>query len=172
MRFAEDDWRPFPEFEELYEINFRGDVRNRRTKRMLKIRNLGKPGQERPAVVLTRGKKQYGRHVARSLLWAFVSPPPTSEHHAAHEDGDHLNNDIGNLSWKTPVENNADKLRHGTHLFGEKHPAVRLRELDVVEIRSLKRGPGWPTYGDLAAKYGVSRMTIRDIIKRRTWGHI
>jgi hypothetical protein len=63
-----------------------------------------------------------GRYVHRLMLEAFVGPCPTG-HQAAHCDGDRHNNVLTNLRWATRKENEADKLRHGTHQYGARNPA-------------------------------------------------
>lgn len=51
---------------------------------------------------------------------------------------------------------------------GESCSASKLKEWQVLEIRQLYSQGGW-TYSGLAEKYGVGMMTVRDIIKRKTW---
>ncbi len=59
-------------------------------------------------------------------------------------------------------------LERGT-TRGDRHPKAKLTEADVLDIRSSSS-----TSIDLAAKYGVSRYTIRDMrrVKQRNWRHI
>jgi hypothetical protein len=52
-----------------------------------------------------------GIHVL--VLEAFVGPRPDGMQ-AAHENGKAGDDRLENLSWKTPLENAADKIRHGT----------------------------------------------------------
>ena len=47
------------------------------------------------------------------VVLAFLGPPPFPGAHAAHFDGDKLNNRLSNLRWASPAENEADKRRHG-----------------------------------------------------------
>jgi hypothetical protein len=68
------------------------------------------------------GQARYYAHYL--VLTAFTGPRPAGCQ-AAHGDGDKLNNALGNLRWASPRENNADKIRHGTHLFGAKTPNGR-----------------------------------------------
>lgn len=101
------------------------------------------------------------RLVNRIVCEAFHGPAPSRKHHAAHLDGDKLNNRASNLEWKTAKENAADKYLHGTHLQGEKCCWSKLTEADVREIRSAKK---WPRVCiDLAAKFGVTKNHIAKI---------
>jgi hypothetical protein len=63
-------------------------------------------------------------YVHHLVLLAFVGPRPAG-HQAAHGDGDRTNNVLSNLRWATPKENTADRYRHGTVLFGTRHPLGR-----------------------------------------------
>jgi hypothetical protein len=55
------------------------------------------------------------RPVNRLVCMAFHGAAPDGRPHAAHRDGDRLNNRPGNLYWATRSENERDKVRHGGH---------------------------------------------------------
>ena len=57
----------------------------------------------------------------RAVALAFLGPPPSERHQAAHLDGDRKRNHVDNLAWKTPEEQAEDKRRHGTHKNGQRH---------------------------------------------------
>lgn len=95
--------------------------------------------------------------------------PPSDEHHAAHECG---NGHLGcispeHLSWKTPVENEADKIRHGTKLVGSRVGNSRLREDQIGPIMALQ---GIMSAERVADHYGVHFNTIRKVWQGRSWG--
>jgi hypothetical protein len=85
----------------------------------------------------------------------------------AHENGIPTDCRADNLSWKTPVENNADKVRHGTYTPGERNPQHKLTEDDVYEIRRSTRPET-----ELAVHYGVSRSAIGLVRRHETWRHV
>src|SRR5215469_2647990 len=73
----------------------------------------------------------------------------------------------------TRADNNADMMEKGRSRSGTNPPrgastwCAKLTEDDVRTIRgSTERGV------DLARKYGVTRVTITDIRKRRSWAHV
>ena len=76
---------------------------------------------------------------------------------------------VRHLSWKTVVENAADRKRDGTDPDprGEGNHNARLTERDVIAIRESSE-----PYPTLARTYGVTRETIYRIHARRTWTHI
>lgn len=106
--------------------------------------------------------------VARLLCEHVYGPPPSPSHEAAHSCGHgHLACiNRNHLRWATRAENVADKLIHGTHNRGERHPTVKLTETDIHEIRRLR---GVETRRSLAKRFGVSHGSINDIYTGRTW---
>lgn len=106
--------------------------------------------------------------VHRALCEAAHGPPPTPEHEAAHSCGNgHLRCVTKrHLSWKTPKENAADRLIHGTHSAGEKNGNARLTEAQVREILAIR---GTTTQASIARRYGVTPQTIHEIYKGKTW---
>lgn len=59
---------------------------------------------------------------------------------------------------------------------GEGHFRARLNTTSVLEIRSLyaswKAAGSHKGYAELGDMFGVDWSTIRDVVKRRTWGHV
>lgn len=72
----------------------------------------------------------------------------------------------------TPKENIHDAIKKGRtrYVHGSAHHNARLTEGAVIKIRRL-RIKGY-TYDQLAAQFGVDRMTIYDVVKRRGWKHV
>lgn len=111
-----------------------------------------------------------GRHVVASRLICEIAngQPPSPEYQAAHSCG---NGHLGcvnprHLSWKTPKENSADSLAHGTRIGGENHYAAKLSQSDVRLIRSLI---GSAPYSAIANKFGVTASTIWAIASGKVW---
>jgi hypothetical protein len=101
----------------------------------------------------------------------FHGPKPAPGMHAAHDDGDVRNNSASNLAWKTPVENAADKIRHGRQPMGE---GVRhLAKLTEESVRAIREAyAGGQSRRDLAARYRVSVDAVDSVVTRRTWKHV
>lgn len=76
----------------------------------------------------------------------------------------------------TRADNAADMIHKGRRRpdsvqpRGAHHPAARLTDAHVREIRSLSAN-GW-TYKRLGAKYGVHPMHIGLIVRRKRWAHV
>lgn len=131
---------------------------------------------------LCRDARAFNRRVNRVVCEAFHGPAPSKRHHAAHENGDSLDNRASNLSWKLPVENASDKLRHGTARLGDQHwsksmPERRARgeghglaKLNADAVRAIREDTRAQRV--VAAEYGVNQRSIWAIKAGKTWGHV
>lgn len=118
------------------------------------------------------GRIRIGRktHLATRVMCEEAhGPAPSSKHEAAHSCGKgHLGCiNPNHLSWKTHIENEEDKILHGTLARGEKQGGSKLTEADVVKIVGLR---DQLTQEEIARRYGVCRQTISDILRGRNWG--
>jgi hypothetical protein len=93
---------------------------------------------------------------------------PSPEHQAAHSCGrGHLGCvNPKHLSWKTPKENMADSVRHGTARFGKGRVRVKLSQSDYEQIMALK---GAKTQQEIATMFGVSWRHIGKLHRGATW---
>lgn len=78
------------------------------------------------------------RYVHRLILCEITQKYYNYELEAAHNCGNSLCINPAHLEWKTPFQNEKDKLSHGTRVFGEKHPNKTLTSEDVSNIRKLR----------------------------------
>jgi hypothetical protein len=103
---------------------------------------------------------------ASNVICEMVHGPPPPKHETAHSCGRGADGCINpcHLSWKTHLDNEQDKIGHGTVLRGYRQWANKLTESQVREIRAAKG-----RLDELADLYGVSITTIGDIKHRRTW---
>ena len=109
------------------------------------------------------------RAVHALVLEAFVGPCPTGCQ-CRHIDGNPANNHISNLMWGTSLENNRDKILHGTSNQGERSSKAKLTNEDVVEIRN-RRATGEPLK-TIASDFSVGVCTISRIALRQSWKHL
>lgn len=163
-----EEWRPIPGWEDLYDASSLGRVR-RITKSPPYIMTLSDDHDGYLQVTLTRNNKWRTYRVAALVCAAFHGPRPSPEMQAAHWDGVRVHNTPDNLRWATPLEQCADKARHGTTIMGDACHLSRLTSADVIAIRKAHR----PRMGAaLARQYGVTTANISSIINRKTWKHV
>ncbi|NNU70409.1 hypothetical protein G9X67_34730 [Rhizobium sp. WYCCWR 11152] len=105
---------------------------------------------------------------SRYICELVNGPPPTTEHQAGHSCGKGHLGCISpiHLKWKTPAENQADRLEHGTHSRGERNGRVKITEPEAREILALK---GVVPPSKLAERFCVAIPTIGNIHSGHTW---
>jgi hypothetical protein len=106
--------------------------------------------------------------VSRYVCELAHGAPPTPEHEAAHCCGKGHEACISpiHLVWKTPVDNQADRVVHDTHRRGERYANAKLTEAEVRLILSLK---GAEPQCKLAERFGISRQLVGLIHAGRRW---
>jgi hypothetical protein len=189
---APETWRAIPGFDGRYEVSDQGRVRSLRFRGWNSNgpfdRLRGEPLILRPA--WRRGYpqvslgKDYRGAIHRFVLTAFVGPCPPG-HEGAHLNGERADARLVNLAWKTHVENERDKVAHGTQPVGDQH-AARLRpsylprgenhsqatltEALVIELRAgFDRGERICV---LMARHGLGRCAVTKAVRRVTWRHV
>lgn len=126
---------------------------------------LVRPGYARQCVALRKGGKTCIKKVHRVILETFVGPCPDGME-ALHDNGNALDNRLGNLRWGTHLQNVDDCVKHGRKSdppihWAERHPNARLTTEQVLMVRrhNYKRGDVLA----FARRFGVSTETIARI---------
>ena len=105
--------------------------------------------------------RQHWVPIHRIVLEAFVGPRPTPRHHGAHLSGDRSDNSLGNLVWKLPKDNEADKKMHGTAPKGGKRVATSKRLVSRIHAR-VQAGE---SLTKIAARYNLHRSSVSRIVR-------
>lgn len=162
-------YKPIPEYSG-YEVSNNGAVWSYWTKGkggtsiIGRVRKWIKPFTNKDGhktVTLRRegiGKTFYIHHL---VLNAFVGLCPNGME-CCHDDGDPGNNNDWNLRWDTHVNNERDKIRHGTQ-------RKILTDIQIIDIwyhdRTLPQR-------EVAEKFGTSQGTICDIWSGKRHQHL
>lgn len=174
---SDERWLPVPGLEGRYSVSSHGRVRS---EQRTVIEKTGKAKRLKskvlsacpnrggyPSFKVSHDGRLIAVRVHRAVAMAFIGPPPTERHEVAHRDGNRSNNSPGNLRWDTRKGNFDDKVLHGTHNRGERHPHSRLSNDDVAAIRASSL-----SNSSLATQFGVSAEHIQRVRsnKKRRYG--
>ena len=154
-----------------YTINENGEVRNIKTKRILKQHKTNK-GYLWVELYNNKEHKKFSIH--RLVAQAFILNPENKPQ-VNHKDGNKENNNVNNLEWVTNQENRNHAIKNNLtkNLCGEEAPWSKLTKEKVIYIRKL--------YDDktvlfnakeLAKKFNVSTTQIRMVANRKSWKNI
>lgn len=104
----------------------------------------------------------------RAMCILAHGEPPTGRHEAAHSCGMGHEGCVNpqHLYWALPVENAADRWKHGTQVHGEASRCAKLTRHDVKAIRALR---GAATHAEIGDRFGVHGETIGDIYRGKSW---
>lgn len=149
---------------EKYECSYDGQIRNKKTKRVLK-QFIGKDGYLRTQF---DGKT---RTVHRVIALAFI-PKEKGKDFVNHIDGDKKNNSVSNLEWCTREEN----MRHA-YKIGLIEPPIGIKngrcKLTYKQVSWIKENykPFDKNLGakPLSIKFGVSPKTISAVVSGQNW---
>lgn len=167
-----ENWLPvkgFPHYKVSDKGNVKSFFRNKITGRVLS------PKKSRCGYLLVglySKKRRQTVPIHRLVASAFLTPDP-GKNQVNHIDGNKENNELSNLEWCTPGENQRHAFDNGLKIAnkGTDVPSSKLTELEVIEIRSRYAKGGVSQY-KLAEKYEVTQSAISDIISRKRWKHI
>lgn len=169
-------WRDIEDYIGLYQVSDDGHVRSlwRLTphavaagvRKPLRALKCGKNNQGRLQVTLSRDGVTKRFLVHRLVLAAFAGPCPDGME-GLHKSVNRTDCGISNLRWGTHTDAMQSKSAFGTSPTGEKAGKSSLVDQDVRDIRESS-----DSGRVLAARYGVSQVSIQAIKSRRTWKHI
>lgn len=157
-------WRPASGLPE-YEVSSLGGLR--RVGSVLTLRpRVATNGYAR--VNVYSGKRHRTILLHKVVAETFLGPAPTGME-VNHIDGDKANPALSNLEYATKKDNMQHASRMGLRHFarGSRHGMAKLTETDAIAIRN-STGP----HRVIAARFGISRQQVDDIIAGRRWRHL
>ncbi|TDI74599.1 MAG: endodeoxyribonuclease [Betaproteobacteria bacterium] len=121
-----------------------------------------------PKVTLYQKPKTKTFLVHRLLADAYI-PNPLGLTQVNHKNGDKGDNRLSNLEWVTPRENQAHAVDIGLKGHGEKLYNSKFTDPQVREIRRASKDE---TQISIAKRYNVSKQTINQLLKGKTYGRV
>ncbi|MFT8930008.1 MAG: NUMOD4 domain-containing protein [Sporolactobacillus sp.] len=170
-------WKDVIGYEGFYQVSNFGRVKSmdRMAKNKFGVRNKPVKGK---ILTLLRNYRGYiychftidghGKHVNvhRLVCHTFNGDPPNSDAVVNHIDGNKENNIPENLEWCSNKENTGHAIKTGLWKnIGEEASSNVLTEYQVLDIRNDHT----KSYTELSKMYGVSKASIADIKKFRSW---
>lgn len=169
-----EEFRPIIEFQG-YRVGTNGTVETNLTRTGFGEWGYGDSWHEVASKPMNNGYRKvnlwkcgqmHQRLVHRLVLEAFVGQCPDGME-CAHENGIRSDCRLSNISWKTPIENAADRDRHGTTIRGTKHCFSRLNASICARIRSMhEKGL---SNREISKAVGISKTTIGKVVRNETY---
>lgn len=130
--------------------------------------SLSKNGYLRVALYKNGSAKYFSIH--RLVAETFI-PNPDNLPQVNHINGIKTDNSVENLEWSSCENNTRHAWKNSlcTSPMGELNNKSKLTEKQVLEIRSLK---GMQSHLSISKLYGVSRISVTNILNRKSWTHI
>lgn len=160
-------WKDIPDYKGVYQVSNLGRIRSldRYVKRgksgffkegqIQKLQNNGNG-------YLYKQLKHKGRHrnfyIHRLVLMVFIGERPDGMV-VCHKDGDRTNNNLNNLRYDTPLENNIDQFRQGSR-------KNVLKNEEVLTIRKMYKEGYRPLY--ISEKLNIKIHSVRSVAHGKT----
>ena len=166
-------WKVIPGFEG-YEVSNEGDVRNIKTKRIMKI-NYSANGK--PSIVLKHNIDAYSTKAVHRLMWIAFKGEINRHSDVIFKDGNPYNCTLDNLELMTSASriNKFKSLgtdRKDAKLNDEKVRIIKIMTEISIKTESLPHAFLATFVNSLSVKYDVHPTTIRQIVRGARWKHI
>lgn len=158
-------WKDIVGYENDYEISIIGQVRSKKKGKNITLKYQMATAGYYYVKLLLSGKRK-NAFIHRLMAIHFIENT-LNKKEVNHIDGNKLNNQLNNLEWVTPSENQRHAVNTLLKPTGEFVSNCKLKDWQVLEIIEWQKAGIRQT--TVAKKYGVSQSTIRLIYlgKRR-----
>ena len=163
--FAEDneEWRDIAEYEDIYEVSSLGNVRNKKTKRILKPALRG----GYTFVGLCKDSKGKTFPVHRLVATAFI-PNPENKPQVNHIDKVRNNNCVNNLEWCSASQNSAHRSQGVIQTTNQYVKVWRINKETNEKLQkynSIEEASKWLYNNNLATSELQYRSGISTVIR-------
>lgn len=171
----EEEWRLVVGYGGRYEVSSLGRVRICKSHvphRIGRLRCINTDHCGYRAVAMSVHGKRRTEFVHGLVAAAFIGPRPHGME-VNHKNGIKSDNRPCNLEYVTPSENMRHASRTGlsTPMIGVTNGNSKFTEDRIVALRSDHATGMW-TLDELAAKHSMSKKSVQNITKGRSWKHL
>lgn len=153
-----------------YLVSDEGDIKHKQTGKIRK-QKLNKDNYLEINLSMGSRHNIVHRQVHRLVAEAFI-PNPENKPQVNHKDGDKTNNNVSNLEWVTPSENQLHARKSGLKPddTGTNSPNSNLTANQIQYCRTMYK-PRDKTYGciALAKRFNISKSTMSYILNNITY---
>lgn len=149
-----ENWKVIEEASN-YEISDCGNVRNKTTKRILKGR-ITKNGYLQVSLKIDNIQKFQNRYIHRLVAIHWLEKKDYLE--VNHKDGNKLNNNMNNLEWVTPAENQ----EHKRAILGKNKTSQRVIGQFSLTGEFIKK---FDSILEAATSFGKTRVNIDNALQ-------
>lgn len=141
-----EKWYPAKDYEELYEVSNKGQVRNKKTKEIMKQTIVNKYLM----IGLTKNGKRKTIRVNR-LIQKSIIGLPDGKKVVDHIDNNKLNNNVDNLRWLTYAEN--------SQTYVDNHKKIKYRKINQYDLNNnlIKE---WNSINEIMEEMGFKKSPI------------
>jgi hypothetical protein len=158
----EETWLDIEGYENEYRISNFGNVLSLKSNKILKPMISG---QYKYLTVVLSKKGKVKRFYIHRLVAKHFLPNPENKYTVNHINGNKFDNNILNLEWATPSEQNNHAYINKLKLAGENCNLSKLKEFEVLEIFKDKTSK----LKDIAKRYNISEGTVSQIRRKIIW---
>lgn len=173
----EEEWQPVAEYEEYYEVSNLGNVRSKKTKRVLR------PATKGGYLFVGLCKDCKGKTIAvhRLVAGAFI-PNPENKLQVNHKDKIRSNNNANNLEWLSASENNIHRSQGVVQTTNQHVKVWRLNKdtnEQLEQYNSIEEAAKWIVDNEYSSSLHTAKSIISACINGRyksacgfKWGKI
>ena len=142
-------WKDIKGWEDYYEVNDNGDVRNKKTGHFV-AGDVNSAGYYRVCLYNKNNTPRKQRFFRHRLVAEHFIPNPNCLPEVNHIDNDKRNNNVSNLEWCTRIENEIHSHRYGSKLY---------KPYQVIFKNGIQKT--YHTTGELARELNLTSGTIK-----------
>lgn len=124
------------------------------------------------SVCLTYNNKSKKAYIHRLVCQSFLGDPPNDSYQVNHIDGDKHNNNLNNLEWVTPKENQQHRytILKQTQK-GENNPANKYSKNEISRVIELYKTKQY-TQREIARITNIDYRYVNSIVNKKVWKEI